>query len=186
MSESTIDSKSVSVNKMLKIMPNDLLTKLNSRGFIINNELKNNIIDIEKNILKDNLEIKDLQKYNFVYDISEEVIKSFELFSKLKDYNINYKIYIFIFLSLDEKKIRNLYRYIQIKWLRIRNKHKNNSKNGDLPKEIDYKFPNIFDNKIYQNNKAQIILLDTLKLFADINKINIFFIVNVIQEYLCP
>ena len=78
------------------------------RGWKIDKELKEKIFNIEKNILKDNLEIKDLHKYNFLYNYPQEIVKAFQLFNKLKEYNIDYKIYIIIFFSLSENNIKNL------------------------------------------------------------------------------
>ena len=88
-----------------------------------------------------------------------------------------------IFLTLEKKNIINLYRYINIKWHKLKLKYDNN---------IDYSGLNFEFDKIYDNNKnlsseiVQKLFLINMEKFIDTNKLFIIFFVNIMQEYLCP
>ena len=163
-------------NKIINLRPSEFFNKLVSRGYKFNEELKNDINTYLKNIRNeiDN----DANINNF-----EKIKKSYHLFKHLKNYNIDPKIYMLIFFKLEKKNIINLYRYINIKWHKLKLKYDNN---------IDYSGLNFEFDKIYDNNKnlssevVQKLFLINMEKFIDTNKLFIIFFVNIMQEYLCP
>ena len=185
MLSSLLDEKTeIPISDLMKIKPNELLKKMSSRGWVFPEIHKIKINSCEKKILKENLNINETN-YNFLIEgISTILLKSFKLFSELKSYNIDYKIYILIFFSLNMKNIKNLYRYIAIKWNRLKNKYKDLE---NVPDEINFSFDDIYNNiSKFSLEDIQEKFLDNILKFTLNNKIYIIFIINVMQEYLCP
>lgn len=182
--EASLISKDYSNDELIKIKPIDLLTKMKSRGWVFDELLKSQIQLTEKKIQKENILINESDNINILLDINLELLLSFKLFYCLTDYNIDPIPYILIFLTLSEKNIKNLYRYIAVKWLRIKNKYRSSN---IMPQEILYTFQDIFKSgNNFSKDKVQIKFLEIMIGFIKNNKINIIFLVNVMQEYLCP
>lgn len=171
----------VPINKLLKITPKDLLEKMKFRGWKYNQEMISLINKFNSLLLKNNYKLNELDS---LYDIPNIIVKTFKLFYRLKDYNIDYLIYINIYLSLDKRTLINLYRHLLVKWSRLKNKYINN--NLDVPDELNYNFTKFIFDKNYIMEKLQDIILVQMIEFAESNKINILFILNIFQEYLCP
>ena len=114
----------VPINKLLKITPKDLLEKMKFRGWKYNQEMISLINKFNSLLLKNNYKLNELDS---LYDIPNIIVKTFKLFYRLKDYNIDYLIYINIYLSLDKRTLINLYRHLLVKWSRLKNKYINNN-----------------------------------------------------------
>lgn len=158
---------------LFKIKPNEFLNKMTLRGWKYTEELKNEISIEELNFYK---------KTNICSDNNNILYKVLDVFSDLREYNIDPKIYTLIFLSLSTKNIKNLYRYILIKWSKIKYKYI-----GNNIQEFDFSFENIFENsKNLEKIEIQKLFLDIIKKFIEKNRFYIIFFINVMQEYLCP
>jgi len=182
MGDSVTEQYTVPINKLLKINPTDLLEKMKFRGWKYNNEM---LVLINK--FKCLLPIDDykLNELNIPpYDFPNIIIKTFEFFYKLKDYNIDFLIYISIYLSLDKRTLINIYRHLLVKWSRLKNKYINN--NLEVPNELNYIFIKYCFDKNYSMEQLQDLILEQMIEFTKSNKINILFILNIFQEYLCP
>ena len=171
----------VPIDKLLKIKPNELLEKMKFRGWKYNQEMISLINKFNILLTKNNYKLNELDT---LYDFPNIIIRVFKMFYRLNDYNIDYIIYISIYLSLDKRTLINLYRHLLVKWSRLKNKYINN--NLAIPNELNYNFIKFCFDKNFKLEQLQELILDQMIEFTESNKINILFILNIFQEYLCP
>ena len=173
---------------ILKMDSELLMTNLKKRGFIFGEINKKILYNIEK-IYKKEGGNRVIISDNF--NIDNNLKKMIKIFSVLDRYNINYINYIIIFSSVENKKMNNLYRYIMVKWNSIISQINNNYNNSEhnLMQNI-----NNFNFKPLKQIEKSKILEEILRQFEEFvfldgkkfPNIYILFLVNNIQEYLCP
>ena len=177
--------------KLLKISSEEFINNLEKRGFIFDNEIKKKLYKLEKKHKKDKIPRKDLFSE---FEINNEIINLINLFNILDDYNINYINYILIFNSLCEQKLKNFYRYIMIKWNKVKNNLKDiYNEDNYFTKINDFSFRDRSVEILNEDNLCNLknIIIGKLKDFIYINNnifpnIFIIFLINTLQEYLYP
>ena len=178
-------------NKLLKISSEQFISNLEKRGNIYDQELKKNIYGMENESKKNNLERSSL--YN-EYNIPKDISKLIEIFQILDNYNINYINYVLIYNNLNSQQLKNFYRYIMIKWNKVKNNLNEIHENKNYMEKINnFEFKDIIADINNMNNYEQINenILNKIKefIYIDNNKfpnIYIIFLVNTLQEYLYP
>ena len=180
-----------SKNKLLKISSEQFIKNLEKRGNIYNQEIKKNMYTMENESKKNNLERSSLyDKYNIPKDIS----KLIEIFQILDDYNINYINYVLIFDNLNIQQLKNFYRYLMVKWNKVKNNLNDLHDNNNYMEKINnFEFKDIISiiNNINNYEKVNEIIQNKIKdfIYIDNNKfpnIYIIFFINTLQEYLYP
>ena len=178
-------------NKLLKISPEKFIFLLEKRGNSYDYELKKNIYDLENESKKSKIERNKLyKKYNIPDNISELI----NLFQILDEYNINYINYVLIYDNMNIQQFKNFYRYIMIKWNKVRNNLNTVHDNDDFMDKINNFFfqdtiEKINNEQNYENVKK--LVTEKIKIFIFINNntfpnIYILFFINTLQEYLYP
>lgn len=175
---------------LIKISPDLLYQYLKIRGYKFDYELKKKLYELNKEYHNNDVvyQILDINELCEKYDISLNIKNTIQLLIHLDDYNINYINYILILNSLDIQQIKNLYRYLMIKWDKF--------KNNNLNKENDI-FYFTFVDKIelirLETNYDDIyqIFINKIMNFISFNNnktinIYLFFFINTLQEYLYP
>lgn len=177
--------------KLIKITSEQFLHNLEKRGNVYSNEIKKNLYDMENESKQNNLLRSSLyEKYNISSDISNLI----ELFEILDDYNINYINYVIIYNSLNTQQLKNFYRYLMIKWYKVKNNLNELHNNDNFMEKINnFEFKDIISNINNSNNYENIneMILNKIKDFIHIDNnkfpnIYIIFFVNTLQEYLYP
>ena len=177
--------------KLIKITSEQFLYNLEKRGNVYSNEIKKQLYDMENESKKNNLLRSSLyEKYN----ISSDISKLIEIFEILDDYNINYINYVIIYNNLNTQQLKNFYRYLMIKWYKVKN-NLNEIHNNDnfMGKINNFEFKDIISDINNSNNYENIneMILNKIKDFIHIDNnkfpnIYIIFFVNTLQEYLYP
>ena len=178
-------------SKLLKISSEQFISNLEKRGNIYSPELKKNIYGMENESKKNNLERSSL--YN-QYNIPKDISKLIEIFQILDDYNINYINYVLIYNNLNSQQLKNFYRYIMIKWNKVKNNLNEIYDNKEHMEKINnFEFKDIISDINNMNNyeKVNETILEKIKEFIHIDNnkfpnIYIIFLVNTLQEYLYP
>ena len=168
------------------INPNSFLLSLEKRGFTFDIELKKKYANIYKNF-KNGL-------YKKSEDINEKLTtnekKLIDLFNILNNFNKDYTIYILIIISLHYLVIRNLFRFILINWNKFKNgfsSRQSSYSQDEIDKIVNKNFNNnIRDINNIDNNKVLDMFVDNLCIFVNNDKVFLLYIVNIMQEYLCP
>jgi hypothetical protein len=173
---------------ILKMDSGLLIENLKKRGFIFGEINKKILYNIEKIYKKEGGNRLNIAA-NF--NINNNLKQMITIFSVLDRYNINYIHYIIILSSIPNKKMYNLYRYIIVKWNSIISKINNNYNNSEqnLMQNL-----NKFKFKPLKQIKESKMLEEILRRFEEFvfldgekfPNIYILFLVNNIQEYLCP
>ena len=164
-----------------------LIQKLIARGYNINDNLGKYLIkyyEEKTNIyLNGYLSDLDLEKEDI------DIINSTVLFFKnLEKYDINYVYYVLIFIDLNIQELKNIYRYILIKWSQIKN---NDNVNEGINLDINFKY-NIkeiknINNKISIKEKIIESFFDFINnTYKGENNIYLLFLINTMHQYLCP
>jgi len=174
-------------SKIIKMDSGVLIKNLQKRGFIIGEVNKDILYNIEKKYKEEG---GDRQTIAAQYNINSNLTKMIKIFSVLDRYNINYIHYIMILISIENSKLNNLYRYIMVKWNSLISKIKNNkiSEISQIEKMNNFRFiplKNIEETKVLEEilrRFEEFVFLDNQKF----PNIYILFLVNNIQEYLCP
>ena len=149
---------------IFKIKPNKFILGMCKNGLLKNNEIE---------ILKDQINTLGIESL----DINTSKIA--KLFIKLNKYNINYIYYILIFKSISSQQLKNLYRFILIKWNIVRQKmdHLKNI-------EIKYKLEDIIIHNEYEYLLN--ILTESFMEFSEKGEFFFLFFINSFHEYLYP
>ena len=178
-------------NKLLKISPENFIQYLEKRGNTYNEELKKKLYDIDNESKQSKIQINQLyEKYNITTNIADLI----DLFKILNDYNINYINYVLIYDNLNIQQFKNIYRYLMIKWNKVKNNlidiHGKNDVTGNIENFI---FQDIIEEINKENNYENIkkLVTNKIKNFVFINNnefpnIYIIFFINTLQEYLYP
>lgn len=174
-------------HNIINLDPQKLISYLEKTGYefnSINSKILYQIENIYKKNGKNRLEIAK------EFKLDKNIIEMIEIFSILDRYNINYINYIIIMNSINTRILFNLYRFIMVKWNKAITKlNKNYEKTQDKMKAINnFRFSpikNIEDDKLFEE------ILRRFKNFVFLDggkfpNIYILFLVNNIQEYLCP
>lgn len=178
-------------SKLLKITSEKFIYYLEKRGNIYDQELKKNIYGMENESKKKKLERSSLyDEYNIPKDIS----KLIEIFKILDDYNINYINYVLIYNNLTIQQLKNFYRYIMIKWNKVKTNLNEIHENEDFMNKINnFEFKDTISTINDTNNYTKLNenILNKIKefIYIDNNKfpnIYVIFLVNTLQEYLYP
>ena len=174
-------------SKIIKMDSGVLIKNLQKRGFIIGEVNKDILYNIEKTYKEKG---GDRQSIASQYNIDRTLKKMIKIFSVLDRYNINYIHYIIILISIENSKLNNLYRYIMVKWNSLISKINNSKKCevSQIEKMNSFRFiplKNIEEKKVLEEilkRFEEFVFLDNHKF----PNIYILFLVNNIQEYLCP
>ena len=174
-------------SNIIKMDSGELIKNLQKRGFIIGQVNKDILYNIEKKYKEKG---GDRQIIAAQYNIDRNLIKMIKIFSVLDRFNINYIHYIIILISIENSKLNNLYRYIMVKWNSLISTINNNKRSGGnlIEKMNNFRFiplKNIEEKKVIEEilkKFEEFVFLDDKKF----PNIYILFLVNNIQEYLCP
>lgn len=177
--------------ELLKISSDKFISNLEKRGTIFNEELKFKLYELELQHKQNNIKREELINH---YDIPKNVIELIKIFQILDSHNINYINYILIYENLQIQQLKNFYRYIMIKWNKVKNNIKNTHKYNTQTQQIDnFTFQDIIQNlnKEKNNDLIENIIFNKFKDFFfisdnDFPNMYIIFFVNTLQEYLCP
>jgi hypothetical protein len=182
-------------NEVLKISSEDLINHLEKVGNIYDKDIKNKLYELENEYKKNKIDRNILY---IKYNIPINLIEIINIFQNLDDYNINYINYVLIYNNLNIQTLKNFYRYLMIKWNKVKDNiyclYKEKGKeNIYLDKLNNFKFQ---DNFKEINNEKNIdnlnnLIINKFKEFLNINDNNfpniyIFFLINTLQEYLYP
>lgn len=181
-----------SSNYLTNLQSNIFLLKIKKRGYKIDSNLKKNLINIEKYQRNNfNTNYNEIP-YMLGIKLSNDIINLIKIFKKNNSININYIEYVVILVSLDKQEIKNLNRYLIIKWNITKSKYNDtyidNYSLNDIPNNLDHlsSYNEIFSQFIKN-------IENFLDLFEKNNKdkniklnLHFLFILNNIQECLCP
>ena len=180
-------------NQLLKISSEKLIYNLEKRGNIYDETLKKNMYDLEKEY-KNNIDSINRSSLYEKYNIPTDIISVIDLLQLLDDYNINYINFVLIYHNLDIQQLKNFYRYIMIKWNKIKNNLNVDGQNHDtLDKINNFTFQDIMlqINEAHNYNIINDLIINKIKdfIYLDDNKfpnIYIIFFINTLQEYIYP
>lgn len=169
------------------INPHNLYQSMLKRGWEFDYDLKEKYMNLFKKI-KNN----DNENLLVLDDtLNENEIKLFSLFSLLKLFNKDYSYYVLIINSLEDMKIKNLFRFMIIKWETFKitfTKKKNNFSKEENEKIKNKNFKNTISefNNIFNKDKILDLFIDNIINFVDNDKIFLLYLLNIIHEYFCP
>lgn len=178
-------------NNLTKLSSDSLIHNLKLRGYTYDVCLQNKLNDIEKEYVEhrqNHYDISYIELYT-KYDIPDRLIKTIQLLKLLDDYNINYIHYVLILDSFNIQQLKNVYRYLMIKW----EKSKMNLSHYNHIHMFSFK--DIIEEIRVENedyNKLYVLFINKIEQFIHFNdtrnSINIYliFFINTIQEYLYP
>ena len=186
-----------SKDKLIKITPEEFISFLEKRGYSYDYEMKKKIYDLEnkyKQIIKKKEIIQERKELCKEYNIPENISELIDLFQILDNYNINYINYVLIYDNMNIQQFKNFYRYLMIKWNKVKNNLNNVYNNDEFMNKINNFF---FQDTIEEINNQQSyeivkkLVTDKIKKFIFINNntfpnIYILFFINTLQEYLYP
>ena len=186
-----------SKDKLIKITPEEFISFLEKRGYSYDYEMKKKIYDLEnkyKQIIKKKEIIQERKELCKEYNIPENISELIDLFQILDNYNINYINYVLIYDNMNIQQFKNFYRYLMIKWNKVKNNLNNVYNNDEFMNKINNFF---FQDTIEEINNQQNyetvkkLVTDKIKKFIFINNntfpnIYILFFINTLQEYLYP
>ena len=186
-----------SKDKLIKITPEEFISFLEKRGYSYDYEMKKKIYDLEnkyKQIIKKQEIIQERRELCKEYNIPENISELIDLFQILDNYNINYINYVLIYDNMNIQQFKNFYRYLMIKWNKVKNNLNNVYNNDEFMNKINNFF---FQDTIEEINNQQNyetvkkLVTDKIKKFIFINNntfpnIYILFFINTLQEYLYP
>jgi hypothetical protein len=168
----------------------ELLSKLCKRGLRIDYKLRTNLINFEKYCRNNSDKDVDIIIKNCGINFNETTFNIIKIFKK-NNKNINYIDYVLIFNALDTQIIKNLHRYLIVKWNRVLIKN-NNTENGlEYIKNIGFISQTEISNL---NNREEVFDKFVFSISNFIDKFNanipinlyLLFVINNIQEYLYP
>lgn len=185
-----------SKDKLIKITPEEFIIFMEKRGYSYDNEMKKKIYDLENKYKQ--IEKKEITQGRKAlckeYNIPENISELIDLFQILDNYNINYINYVLIYDNMNIQQFKNFYRYLMIKWNKVKNNLNDVYNNDDFMNKINNFF---FQDTIEEINNQQSyetvkkLVTDKIKKFIFINNntfpnIYILFFINTLQEYLYP
>jgi len=175
-------------NHLIKISPDILFQNLKIRGYDFDDKLCNKLYELNMEYINNNYQSLNIDKLCDKYDIHINLKDTIQLLINLDNYNINYIYYVLILNSLDIQQIKNLYRYLMIKW----DKFKKNNLNS-IDTIINFTFIDKINLIRLETDYQEIyqLFINKIKEFIDMNdnktiNIYLFFFINTLQEYLYP
>ncbi len=181
-----------SYNNFTNIQSTILLQKIKKRGYKLDPNLKKNLNSIEK-YHRNHLDNSYEEICNILgIKLSNEILKLIKLFTKSNNININYIDYIIILDSLDKQEIKNLNRYLLIKWnitkIKFLNKFNENYSSYEIPNNLENlsSYEEIF-NQFIKNLENFLDIFEKNNKDKNINlNLHLLFILNNLQECICP
>ena len=129
-----------SKDKLIKITPEEFISFLEKRGYSYDYEMKKKIYDLEnkyKQIIKKKEIIQERKELCKEYNIPENISELIDLFQILDNYNINYINYVLIYDNMNIQQFKNFYRYLMIKWNKVKNNLNNVYNNDEFMNKIN-------------------------------------------------
>lgn len=183
------------INKSITNLSSSIfINKIKKRGYNIDNLLKSNLINFEKYCRSNPSNDIDKLIDNSGINFNKSIISLIKIF-KNNSININYIDYVLIINSLESQDLNNLNRHLIIKWNIVK------KKNQLSENKLDYIENLVFD----QDEKILSIstvdekfdyFIENITKFVEYEKnirdpnlnisLHLLFVINNIQEYLCP
>ena len=165
------------------INPSIVYSNMQKRGYEFDEELKNKYLNYSKK--------KNNDKNISITILNDTELRLFELFNLLNNFNKDYYLYILIIYSLDYINIKNLFRFMIIRWFKFKKgiiERKSDYNENEINKILNKNFKNNISefNDIKNKNNILDLFIENLIYFVDNDKIFLLYVVNIIREYFCP